>query len=248
MKWGHVLVMTLALLVGGTAVFANTQIFDVLQGNSVVAAGSVTTPTVTSTADVVINPYGATSPAFTFSNFFGAGVPALFFGAAPSSSGEYIYATGGILSFNSGPDRFQLGNGHLYSAPDLGLTVGYATQRMSEVWSSRYAGVEQAVAGAATITVNPASGEAVQITLATCPTTVNGAAGDPNEEMTTYWRQPTSGSTCTPSGFATGTNGFSFAGSASFTATLSKMDLYTWKWDATSSVWREKSRSLNLTQ
>lgn len=214
-------------------------------------AGSVTTPTVESAGPITLTSSGGNLKWDGSVSYLS--VPGSVMGIGTSSlTGAWsgLYIAGAITQIGSGgASAFEVTGTAILPGLDLTSTSGSSSGRWTETWSRRYAGVEQTVAGASSITLDPALGETMQITLATCPTTVSGAAGYPNEKIVTMWRQPASGSTCTPSGIASGTNGFSFASpGASFTATLGHMDSYTWEWDATSSKWREAARSLDLTE
>ncbi len=130
---------------------------------------------------------------------------------------------------------------------DVVMQNGQSGRRWSETWCRRYAGVEQTVAAAATITLDPASGETIRVTLgATGITTVNGAAGYPGEVIRVEIIQDgTGGRTLT--GWSSGTNGFLLAGGAyTPTSTANKRDVLTFAWDTVASKWVETARSMNL--
>ncbi len=130
---------------------------------------------------------------------------------------------------------------------DLGISLGTSTHRWSETWSRRYAGVEQTIAAASTITFNPASGETIRVTLsATAVTTINGSAGYPGEVMRVIVIQDATGGRSF-SGWSTGSNGFKLAG-GSFTVSsgANAIDVLEFAWDNTTSKWNEMSRAQNL--
>lgn len=147
-----------------------------------------------------------------------------------------------------GGGQVRIASGALSPSVDLTATSGTSIRRWSENWSRRYAGVEQTIAAAATITLDPAAGESIRVTLgATGITTVNGAAGYPGEVMRVEIIQDGTGSR-TISGFASGTNGFQLIGGAyTPTATANKRDVLNFMWDATASKWIEyTARATNV--
>jgi hypothetical protein len=148
----------------------------------------------------------------------------------------YLRAAGSAL--------VKVGGAAMVPMSDLACTLGGSSARWTELWARRYAGVEQTIAAASSITVNPASGEYVRITLgATAITTVNAGSGYAGEIMTTAIIQDGTGSRSI-SGWSAS---FVFAGgSYTPTATANKRDLLTWRWDATASKWYEQSRAMNL--
>ncbi len=149
--------------------------------------------------------------------------------------------------FAGGVGQWQWYSSYFIPTTDFGGSLGLSSFRMTETWSRRYAGVEQTIAAAATITLDPALGETIRITLgATGITTVNGTVGYPGEMIRVEIIQDGSGSR-TISGFSTGTNGFKLAGGAyTPTGTLNKRDVLTFLWDATDAKWIEMSRATNI--
>jgi hypothetical protein len=163
-------------------------------------------------------------------------------------SGDYGFAVAAGLPqvWIAGAGYWQFYTSYFIPVSDFGGSVGLSNFRVTEVWSRRYAGVEQTIAAAATITLNPASGETIRITLsATAITTINGSAGYPGEVMRVEVIQDGTGSRSI-SGWSTGTNGFKLAGGAyTVTATANKRDVLTFLWDNTDAKWVEQSRSMN---
>jgi len=157
------------------------------------------------------------------------------------------YFSGAMYFYAGGSAVVNLGSAALAPQVDLGLTSGASGKRWSETWSRRYAGVEQTVAAAATISLDPALGETIRITLgATGITTINGAAGYPGEVIRVEVIQDGSGGR-TISGWSTGANGFQFSSTAyTVTATASKRDLITFAWDSVAAKWIEQSRSMGM--
>jgi hypothetical protein len=129
---------------------------------------------------------------------------------------------------------------------DVSVAVGDSSHRYSEIWSRQHAGVEQTIAAAASITLNPASGETIRVTLsATAITTINGSAGKPGEIIRVVVIQDATGGRSI-SGWSTGANGFKLAG-GSFTvsAGANAIDVLSFAWDNTTSKWVEIGRVLN---
>ena len=130
-----------------------------------------------------------------------------------------------------------------YSSGDP-INIGDPNYKFAEAWAVRSAGTEQTIAAAATITLNPANGESIRITLgATSITTVNASSGYPGEHMTVQVIQDATGGRSI-SGWSAS---FKLAGgSYTPTATANKRDVLTFVWDNTNSVWVEQARSMNL--
>lgn len=96
-----------------------------------------------------------------------------------------------------------------------------------------------------TVTITPSSSFCKQTyTSATNVTAMTISAGTDGQELIVALIQPAAGTAATM--VTTWTN-VSFAGTASFTATLGKRDVYTFQYDGTTSKWYERGRSLNLT-
>lgn len=187
-----------------------------------------------------------------------AGTDKVLFRAASSTLVDMILSDGsgvwgttgrtsGIQFFNSGVDISGGSSNRVRPAGDNTLTLGESARRWSNVWARQHNGVEQTIAASASITINPASGEMVRITLgATGITTVNGSAGNPGETITVCPIQDgTGGRTIT--GWSSGTNGFLLAGGAyTPTSTANKRDCLTFRWDTVAVKWVETARSMNL--
>lgn len=169
-----------------------------------------------------------------------------FFLYSGGSNGIYVDATSSNLAISGGIVLSAV-SGAVRPGADLTTTNGQAARRYTETWSRRYAGVEQTIAAAASITLNPASGETIRITLsATGITTVNGSAGLAGERMTVEIIQDAGGSK-TISGWSTGTNGFLLAGAAyTPTATANSRDVLTFAWDTVATKWVECSRAMDV--
>ena len=116
---------------------------------------------------------------------------------APNYTGTYgssiwAYMTWGIFS------PFSTSTWSMVKATAVGWRLGRNATR----------GVEQTVAAAATITLDPSNGETIRVTLsATAITTVNGVAGYPGEVLRVEIIQDATGGRSI-SGWASGTNGF----------------------------------------
>lgn len=136
----------------------------------------------------------------------------------------------------------------LQSYTDFSTALGTNTSRWTSTWSRQYNGVEQTVAGAATFTLDPASGESIRVTLNATVINAAGIAagtGNPGEVMRTEFIQDgTGGRTLTQANFSTA---WVFAGAAyTVTATANKRDILTWMWDTVAAKWYEIGRIVNL--
>jgi hypothetical protein len=122
-------------------------------------------------------------------------------------------------------------------------SIGNASAYFGNIFSAQYSGLEQTVAAAASINLNPAAGETVRITLgATAITTVTASSGNAGEHMTVEVIQDATGSRSI-SGWS---SSFVFAGgSYTVTATLNKRDVIRFAWDTVDSKWHEESRAMN---
>lgn len=160
------------------------------------------------------------------------------------SSSTLKYGGFSLIIWGSG--IYVKGGAPFYTEFDMtaGQTLGRPTNRWAETWSGRYAGAEQTIAAAASITLDPASGESIRINLgATGITTVNGAAGYPGESIKVKIVQDATGSR-TIAGWASGTNGFKFTGGTFITGSAANnIDILTFVWDVTLSMWVESGRS-----
>ena len=126
--------------------------------------------------------------------------------------------------------------------------IGMSANPFGTTWSRRYAGVEQTIAAATSITLDPAAGETMRITLgATGITTINGAAGYPGEVIRVEVIQDAGGSR-TIGGWSTAANGFKFSTTLAYAATPtgSKRDVLTFAWDSVAAMWIEVARVMNI--
>ena len=170
-----------------------------------------------------------------------------FFLYSGGSNGVYVDATSTNLTISGGIILSAI-SGSVRPGADLTITNGQSGRRYTENWSRRYAGVEQTIAAATSITINPASGETIRITGAngTAITTVNGSAGYAGEVIRVEFIQDISGS-CTISGWSTGTNGFLLQGAAyTPTATANSRDVLTFCWDTVATKWVEYARAMDV--
>lgn len=166
-------------------------------------------------------------------------------GLRNSSASGYFAASNTSYIYDTGSAVMQLDGTSVRPNADLtGPTVGDSTHRWLESWARRYAGVEQTIAAAASITLDPASGETIRVTLsATAVTTINAGTGKPGEHMTVEIIQDATGSRSI-SGWSA--SYLLAGGSYTVTATANKRDVLTFAWDNTDSKWVEQSRSMNL--
>ena len=166
------------------------------------------------------------------------------------STGWNINGSSGIITgFFGGSSIFQFDGGvGFYAAIDLNRSIGSSTKRWTQAWARQYAGVEQTVAAAATITVDPASGESIRVALgATAITAINGAAGFPGETIRVHFIQDATG-TRTYAGFSVAANGFKLAAVVPTTTgyAAAKRDTYTFVWDSVAAFWIETGRTTNF--
>lgn len=122
-------------------------------------------------------------------------------------------------------------------------TIGSSTKVFNQVWGTSYGGVEQTVAAAATVSLDPASGEYIRVTLgATGITTVNAGTGKPGQKMVTAIIQDGTG------GRTIGGWSASFVFETAYTASsgANKRDFLIWLWDNTASKWYEIGRTMNM--
>ncbi|MEO9196447.1 MAG: hypothetical protein ABI445_22570 [Polyangia bacterium] len=136
----------------------------VFSGNNVdLSASGTMTVGSTNTGDIVFQP-GAQANAFTFSNYFGAGTPSLWFNGAPGTSTFYIYQAAGGLHFNSGSTRVSVTGGAFEPDNDLVVGNGASTQRWAETWSRHFVG-SQTTAPTATLQGAPSLGSGATVTV-----------------------------------------------------------------------------------
>ena len=183
---------------------------------------------------------GAYSEAFSYTQQESGNGSLLNFGAAASPAAQLINSSGsGYFAVSSGYTQLRLiaagtvyVQSDLWPLSDLTYKNGGSSTRWTETWSRRYAGVEQTVAAAATITLDPAAGETIRVTMGANITTVDAGAGYSGEHMTVEFIQDAT-TARTVTGFSA-----SFRMAAyTITATLSKRDVLKFAWDATDSLW-----------
>lgn len=140
----------------------------------------------------------------------------------------------GVAYFQGGLTRIIPGSNNTF---DFGTTGNV----WKSLWGYRHAGVEQTIPAAASITLDPASGEYIRVTLsATAVTTVTSTAGYPNEIMTVAIIQDGIGGRSL-SGWD---SSFVFLnGTYTPSTAINARDILVWKWDATASKWYEQSRT-----
>ncbi len=172
---------------------------------------------------------------------------ASYYVTADATAGGYynVGTTAGVI-LNTASSDVAIYPGNVGPYTDFAGASGNATHRWTETWSRRYAGVEQTVAGAATLTLDPASGETIRLTLNA--TTINAAGisagtGKAGEHLTLIVVQDTTARTLTQANFS---SSWSFAaGAYTVTATANKQDVLYFSWNATASKWMETGRALN---
>ena len=162
--------------------------------------------------------------------------------------------TGGIFAGSAGIALNLAGfaaaivSGPIGPSSDLSFGSGTFDHRWTETWARRYAGIEQTIAAAATITIDPTNGETIRVALsATGITAVNGAAGYPGEVIRVAFIQDASG-TRTYAGFSVAANGFKLAAVVPTTTgyAAAKRDVYTFAWDTVAALWIETGRTTNF--
>lgn len=162
----------------------------------------------------------------------------------PAGANTSIDLSSGQMNFNVGGSTIYTAGTVIAPLSDLGATSGGSTHRWTETWSRRYAGVEQTIAAAATITLDPASGETIRVTLSgTAVTTINAGTGYPGEHMTVEFIQDGTGGR-TVAGWSAS---FKIAGGV-YTAgdAANKRGVLTFAWDSVASAWVEQSRATNV--
>jgi hypothetical protein len=166
-----------------------------------------------------------------------------FFGTS-GGSGMRVTSSAQLDWYTSSSLRMELSTAAFYPTTTFGLTLGKSGNFWSQVMARQYVGVEQTIAAAATITLDPASGQTIRVTLSgTAITTVNAGTGAANQEMIVEIIQDGTGGRSI-SGWSAS---FVFAGgSYTPTSTASKRDILTFTWDSVASKWYEQSRSMNL--
>lgn len=173
-------------------------------------------------------------------------VPAKFgYGGANVSVGSSVAITDGtgILTLSSGTASCSLFSVSPDSDNSSSRTLGTSSLRWGNVFASRYSGLTQTVAAAGTLTINPASGGHIRITLsATAITSLTISAGNAGEVITVEVIQDATGSRSIPT---TWTNVAFAGGTYTATTTLNKRDVLTFRYDATDLKWYEQSRSMN---
>jgi hypothetical protein len=159
------------------------------------------------------------------------------------AAGMRCTSTSQLDWYTSSALRMEMSTAALYPTTTFGLTLGKAGNFWGSVSARQYIGVEQTIAAAATITLDPASGESIRITLgATGITTINAGTGSAGQEMMVQVIQDATGGR-TISGWS---SSFQLAGGAyTVTATASKRDVLCFVWDTVATHWIEKSRSMN---
>src|SRR5579859_7278911 len=179
----------------------------------------------------------------TISDVSGAG-PALYFG--PVTNNDYIYTSAaGTFQFKpANTNSISINSTGIFPGGDLTYKSGLSSARWTEVWSRRYAGVEQTIAAASSITISTTLGDSVRITLgSTAITSVTGAAGYAGEFLTVQIIQDGTGGRSI-SGWATGTNGFVFRYPYTPSTAANARDVLTFIWDTVSSSWQEIGRDV----
>lgn len=171
--------------------------------------------------------------------------------ASTLTSGTLPVATGGSTLANSGFtasggtfDLASAGTATLFGTTATNIQIGH-TAVQTKI-SGAFALGTQAATMTATTSVTTSSGPVAKLTYASATNVTSmtlTAPGIDGQEMTVMLIQPASGTAATMTTTWTNVN---FAGTAVFTATLGKRDVYTFAFDATTSKWYERSRSLNL--
>jgi hypothetical protein len=150
-----------------------------------------------------------------------------------------------LADITAGLNRWQMDSNAAWApVADNSYDIGIAaTNRVRAIYYMRTGTPVQTVAAATSTTINPASGDHVRVTLsATAITTMTISAGQDGEIMTVQVIQDATGSRTIPTTWVNVT----FAGGTyTATATASKVDTLTFKYDSTSSKWREQSRAMN---
>jgi hypothetical protein len=150
-----------------------------------------------------------------------------------------------IADITAGLNRWQMDSTAAWApVADNSYDIGIAaTNRVRSIYYMRSGIPVQTVAAATTTTINPASGDHVRVTLsATAITTMIISAGQDGEMMTVQVVQDATGSRTIPT---TWTNVTFAGGTYTATATANKVDTLTFRYDSTSSKWREQSRAMN---
>jgi hypothetical protein len=142
-----------------------------------------------------------------------------------------------------GSTRFTVSGNTLF--PNAGNTqfIGSSIAKMAQVWSYQFCGTLQTVAAASSTTIDPTSGETARVTLsATAITTLTINAGQAGQVLTVEVVQDGTGGRAIPT---TWTNVLFAGGSYTATATASKRDAITLRYDSTDAKWVELSRAMN---
>ena len=134
--------------------------------------------------------------------------------------------------------------GSIASGADLTYALGTSTDRRTEIWARRHAGVTQTIAAAATITIDPASGESIRVVLgATAITTVSGAAGYPGETINVEVIQDATGGRSI-SGWSASANGFLFLNPYTTSTAANARDLLQFTWDTVLTQWVQTNQTV----
>jgi hypothetical protein len=150
-------------------------------------------------------------------------------------SGMKADDSNGVDIFTGSIPRVNVTGTGLVPSADITYSSGSAAARWSNVFSARYTTLTQTVAAAASLTLNPANGAHVRITLsATAITSLTVSAGGAGERLVVEVIQDGTGSRTIPT---TWTNVVFPGGTYTATTAANKRDKITLDYDATDSKW-----------
>ena len=175
-------------------------------------------------------------------------LPSLWSGSAKPMTTDTIDTNGSSLALDiAGAAAWTLNatNNALNTAQGDGSgNIGSSSVRIAGIHALKHDGNTQTVAAAASLTLNPAIGENIRITLsATAITSLTVSAGGDAQVITVEVIQDGTGGRTIPT---TWTNVVFAGGSYTATATLNKRDLITLRYSSADSLWYEMSRAMNL--
>lgn len=169
------------------------------------------------------------------------GYPTLMAGGATfgilttGTSGMKADDTNGVDIFTGTVPRVNITGTGLVPSADNTYSSGSVAARWSNTFSARYTTLTQTVAAAASLTINPANGAHVRITLsATAITSLTVSAGGAGERVVVEVIQDGTGSRTIPT---TWTNVTFPGGTYTATTAANKRDKITLDYDATDSKW-----------
>ena len=159
------------------------------------------------------------------------------------SGGNGFTVEGGLPQlWAGGTGQWQWFSTYFIPITDLGGRIGISSNRMSEVWSRSYYGVQQNVTSGGAITINPAAGEVYKLTANANITSITISTGTFDGQVIKLILVQ-GGSAFTWAALIT--NATLAGGTFVKTSPTNSVDVIVFVYDSNSTKWREVSRSLN---